>query len=139
MIKQVFSIGLVLLAYSGYGQSIERSVISSAGEVINSSALTLEYSVGEPYAGELSNSTVNVTTGFNQGYAIDNSSVANVSSILEVLIFPNPSQNVLNISAETPCETRIFSLLGEEIYRSSGPAQMHQIDVSGLTKGNVYG
>jgi hypothetical protein len=127
----------ILVGLTSYGQSIERSAVSTAGSTINNSSLTLEYTIGEYYAGELTNSALELTTGYNQGYEADNSSVPNVTVLDNVTVFPNPTNGKLNIKAPVTCEVRVLTIQGEVVHESISVTEnvITSIDVSNFASG----
>lgn len=54
----------------------------------------------------------------------------------EVKIFPNPTNNILNVNVTSLEENiQIYNVLGELVYQNANPSLSNRIDVSELTKG----
>lgn len=54
----------------------------------------------------------------------------------DLIVFPNPAQNVITVTASTGIQTiTIFNLLGQEVLKQSGSQASSQINVSNLSSG----
>lgn len=91
--------------------------------------IDLNYNSSKIIAGTFGRSiyTINITNLINGISAINNR--------IEVLIYPNPSANLINIKANTKIdEVRVYNSKGELLIQS----QSHLIDVSGFPAGNYF-
>ena len=58
---------------------------------------------------------------------------------LNVIAYPNPASDILNIQAEEPISSiEIMNLLGQTLLTSKGNSNREQIDISGLSPGNYF-
>lgn len=87
-------------------------------------------------------SSANDFTPYFQSHGINPSPVSIESNILDenaLQLFPNPSQNVVNIAIQnqTIKQINVFDLLGKQVFRSNfeGSANQTTIDVSELSNG----
>ncbi|MDP2686989.1 MAG: T9SS type A sorting domain-containing protein [Aequorivita sp.] len=59
--------------------------------------------------------------------------------ILNVLAYPNPTNDILNIQAEGSISSiEIMNLLGQTLLTSQGNSSREQVDISGLAAGNYF-
>ena len=120
-------------------QSLDRSVVANAGNVVTNSSLTLEFTIGETAVGSFTNSNNQLTTGFNQGYEEDNSSIAPILENSAVMVYPNPANMVLNINSELNGQVKIVSSIGSVVIENN-PIHANvvaQLDIAALATG-VY-
>lgn len=136
-IKGILFITGLLISSSISAQSLERSVVATSGNVVTNSTMTLEFTIGEAAVGSYTNSTAQLNTGFNQGYEEDNSSVAVVQEQLNITVFPNPAEVLLNVSAEVDGQIRVVSLLGVTVMSNQTieANTTTQLDVANLSAG----
>ncbi len=58
---------------------------------------------------------------------------------LNIIAYPNPASDILNIQAEEPIfSIEILNLLGQTLLTSKGNSNHEQIDISGLSPGNYF-
>ena len=67
MKNKIFSIIFCFAFYLGFGQSIERQVIGSAGETLTNGSVQLDFTVGELVVSTITDGTTTLTQGFHQG------------------------------------------------------------------------
>ncbi len=96
-------------------QTLDRSVVATAGNIVTNSTLSLEFTIGETAVGSFTNSSAQLNTGFNQGYKEDISSVDVVLQDAKMLVYPNPAESVLHIASDMQGQVRILSLLGQSV------------------------
>lgn len=121
-----------------YGQTIDRSVVSSGGKLVSNSSMILEYTVGEVAVTEYSKSSVVLTEGFNQAEEKkSNISVNNLDRNSTVSVYPNPANKVITISTTEGYTGAIFDISGQKVKEVSAIAGQTKVDVSALTSG-VY-
>lgn len=84
---------LLILSNITFAQSVDRSVICSAGQTDKNSTYTVEWTLGDLGVGGTS-----VTQGFNQAFEKTFTPVVEVFEKSFVKCFPNPVQTILNIT-----------------------------------------
>jgi hypothetical protein len=81
------------------GQSLERTVIGSAGIAIQNASGGLSFTVGEV----ATNGSNLLTQGFQQPEVKNNIGVINVQGMnAQAIVFPNPTVDMLNIKSNLP-------------------------------------
>ncbi|MGB0850391.1 MAG: T9SS type A sorting domain-containing protein [Bacteroidia bacterium] len=126
------------ISLTTFGQTIDRSVVSSGGKLVSNSSMLLEYTVGEVAVTEYSRSSIVITEGFNQAEdKKSNTSVSTVNSNGSVKVYPNPASKILTISTKDGYNGAIFDISGQKVMEVSAIAGQTIIDVSDLTSG-VY-
>lgn len=90
---------------SCYSQEVERQVIVSGGDYINTSNLKVSWSIGEPLTETLMGQ-YKITQGFQQAV---NTTVSLPDDYfrLDIVVFPNPSSSVINIKLMTEYTDKI--------------------------------
>lgn len=80
-------------------QSLERTVIGSAGLAIQNGTAGLSFTVGEV----ATNSANLLTQGFQQPNIVNNTSTLDLSKTSQkAIVFPNPTVDILNIKSNLP-------------------------------------
>jgi hypothetical protein len=118
MYKAITVIACLVKSFWSYGQTLDKAVVSTAGNIVSNSSISLEYTIGESAVGTDTNPNLQLSQGFNQGYKKDNSSVSGVEDASKVRIYPNPTSSVLHIQAVSSCQIRVISVVGEVITNS---------------------
>ncbi|MFC1733124.1 T9SS type A sorting domain-containing protein, partial [candidate division KSB1 bacterium] len=128
------------------GQSIERDVISSSGDSYVSSGLLLDVTIGETIINTYSSTGLIITQGFQQPipdtivFVVDNE-----DRLLEIICFPNPTSDIVNIRIvnhpNKKIKLRVYNLLGGMILQKTllpniGNTIEHQMNVSYFPAGN---
>lgn len=121
-------------------QTIERSVLGSAGESVSNSNTQLEITVGEIVTLTATNTAANhVTQGFNQPIVATGGGVS-VSELalsdLQLVVYPNPATDVLNIRSEKSFTTNtsysVLNQLGQVVKSGNLDGLNSTIDISDL-------
>lgn len=117
-------LGCLLLPWASYSQSIANQVIASSGQTVESGGLVLDYTVGETVTATLSTSDFILTQGFHQPYPDSSVSIFPFSDALNVLIFPVPFSNTLNLVGKgnipgTNFEVALFDVSGRNVFTTS--------------------
>lgn len=107
----------LLISSNCAAQSLERSVASTAGEEISAGGISLEFTVGETVIGEVTNSNIGITQGFNQSTKKQSGSVPNTDLNL-AKVYPNPFTSVFSIEAQDLKEYSVYALDGKLILSS---------------------
>ena len=130
------SIFFLLGMTSVYGQTFQPEVISSSGEFLSDSAFTISYTLGEILTETVSDTSVILTQGFHQpaSATIVVSNIENSGSKdLQISIYPNPTDGVLNIYIESMVDFPVFL----NIYDSSGKLLMDRKVANSETNINI--
>jgi len=141
---------LCVLAMSLHAQSTERYAIGNAGGSYYNVAdnFEMDYTLGEFAVTTLSNSGNTLTQGFQQPFKFTWVAVPeNSNNTSQIIIFPNPVVDQLNISFEKPDKgiyrVIIYDMLGQLITDKSitvGSANTEQLsfDFSPYATGNYF-
>lgn len=99
-------------------QSLERTVVSTSGGEWNKSAISLEYTIGETMVGSLSNSSLDLSQGFNQANAKSSGAIAKITDP-SILIYPNPFKDFFSIEAEKELVYEIYNQHSQLVQKGS--------------------
>ena len=117
------------------GQSLERTVIGSAGIAIQNSSGGLSFTVGEL----ATNASNLLTQGFQQPTIKKNVGTVNVQNMnAEAIVFPNPTVDVLNIKSALPTvgidnvSYKIVDNYGKTVLQGTIASNGGMIDVKSL-------
>jgi hypothetical protein len=102
---------LCFVCASSFGQSLERSVVSTAGQEIKNANMSLEYTIGELMVGQTPKKETQLSQGFNQSYTKKNGAVSPLAS-LQAEVFPNPSRSIFSIKAENNLTFNVYDSKG---------------------------
>ncbi|MBU0763803.1 MAG: T9SS type A sorting domain-containing protein, partial [Bacteroidetes bacterium] len=126
-----------------HGQSISPEVISSGGGEYENAYASISITIGEPVTETISNGTITLTQGFQQGaieiLVIEESKMPEIT----VNLYPNPATDNINLVIVSE-GNEIFSY---QLCDNSGKitksenvtrAVKSDIDISGLAQGQYY-
>jgi Secretion system C-terminal sorting domain len=122
-----------------------QSILASAGGVQKFSEIELEWTLGESFIGETTNSSRIYTIGFHQPFIIQAEKQKNQPESDEVSIFPNPVGNKLNVkfnlkNAENATQFKFLltDLMGRQILEKTIDSSMDNsvIDFPEITSGS---
>ena len=139
--KKLLTIILVLFTFTGFSQSVSRSVLASGGNVYAGSSYMVTSTIGEPVIGTATQGSYTVSQGFEQGYFTAPSEIKDIT--VNYRIYPNPVQDVLflELSADKAPNLKmsIFDvsgrcLISNEINFAGNNAKISQ-DVSNFETG----
>lgn len=129
MIKYLLFVLVIMLSAIVCAQSTERQVVASAGGsyLDNINNFAMDYTIGEPAITTISNASVTLNQGFQQPFKLLWVSVNETNeNPSEIIIFPNPLVNQLNIHIEKPeagtYSLMLFDMLGQLISNKIVPA-----------------
>ncbi len=91
--KKLLTIILVLLSFTGFSQTVSRSVLASGGSVYSGSSYIVTSTIGEPVIGTATQGSYTVTQGFEQGYFTAPDKINDIT--VNYRMYPNPVQNIL--------------------------------------------
>lgn len=123
---------MVLGALTVNAQSIERSVIGSAGHTTNGGGVTLTATVGESAVESYIAGSFRLTQGYQQA---DNSSssVDDLTVTVNYKLYPNPTNGQANLELETINSTINGSV---SVYAIDGRL-IHSQEINFFEKGNI--
>ena len=115
-------------------QTIDRQVISPAGENYETANGSLVFTMGELTV-ETFKRDVQLTQGFHQEWAVITSIPSATADQLEVKVYPNPTIGILNIESESEVQLFLYDLSGKLKIKTSQPLGSGQIDLSDFPAG----
>ena len=142
-LKNIFAT-LVLLGLNSHllkAQTFDRDVLSSNGDYISSSSISLEFTTGEAAIGMYSSSSVLLSQGFNQSDTSTNPGSSGIKGLQKIpfTLFPNPGRNTLNISSSMGISFSILDATCKEVLPAVQNTTANlSIDVSHLASGIYY-
>ncbi len=124
---------LSFLSKPGYGQIIERQLISTAGNLSNSANLQVSATSGEIVVSTESSGTIILTQGFQQPALEDFVGTINIDNLkLDISISPNPTISTINLIIKSPNHANLkmetLDLTGKRVF------PMQTISFTGETK-----
>lgn len=122
------------------GASLGQEVIGNLGDTYSNESLSLSFTLGEVFIGDLSNNNAFVSQGFHQTYTPEAPAV--LSSHVKdanILVYPNPTAEILKIdSKDQKLDSYAFYDLQGKLILQAKIIQSHvTIDLSGVSDG-VY-
>jgi len=133
---------LFIIAHFSQAQSVERSVIGSAGGVVNASGSIVTWTVGETVIQTASGGSVILTQGYQQPEQTT-TSVKSMNTLNGLKVYPNPSNGVFQLEAQSATignlSISVTDASGKLAYQSgiSGNSLTNSIDLSNLP-GGIY-
>ncbi|HRC33067.1 MAG TPA: T9SS type A sorting domain-containing protein [Bacteroidia bacterium] len=147
---------LFVSAFTSNAQTIQRSVIGSAGGTTTAGSITLSSTVGETFTNKLTTANGSIKQGFQQGNILI-ARIANtelpatiseaktiapekVETELMLNIFPNPTTDFVNIATETDEQINltVIDAQGKIIKQLQHSSTQTQIDFTQLTAGTYF-
>lgn len=120
MKKILLSILLITGIEISYCQSISREVNASAGEFFISDNSSISWTLGEIITGTFVTNNNILTQGFQQSLLNVLGINENADSIFNINIYPNPTNNILNINIKSKIETtlnlKLFDIHGNCLF-----------------------
>ncbi len=114
-----------------------QQVVTTAGGYITNNSVQVNWTIGEPITETAISNKVIVSAGFNQLELTVSTSVENIESKIEVLVFPNPTTQYVNIKydGQLPIKARILSINGTVMSVTELNDQSTQLDFSNNSNG----
>jgi len=160
MKRLLLFISIILLCASISAQEVKQQVVTSAGgyDISGDNTISLSWTLGELVAStvESSGGQLVLTQGFQQSKVIVQGIEINPALDVEVLLYPNPTREYLNIKFSEPLdgETKIFlsgpdgriintailkpGVLIKEMQMQKYPAGKYFLRIKNGNKRNVY-
>lgn len=121
-------------------QTLDRSVVASAGGLQTNASASVQFTIGETVVGQFSASNTLLTQGFNQA-KMDTSSISigNLAFQEVFTLFPNPASTLLSITSNISADALIYDVTGKQVLTTISvlPNQNNTLNVSTLATG-VY-
>jgi len=118
-------------------QTIEKSVVSNAGEAQSNAELQINFTIGEALVGMVSNES-SIDQGFWAG-SLEVIPITEEEDLNGILIYPNPVTDELNIYADSNAVFGItlFAVNGKRVLKQKVDSTLleHKINTSHLAKG----
>jgi len=119
-------------------QSIDKTVMASAGNTMSDSGITIGYTIGEPIVGM----TISKRGSIDQGFWAGSLQVEAITAEKErdgIVVYPNPVENELTIftNSHEIFGITVFGVNGQRVYKQTVENALleHTIDLSYLSKG----
>jgi hypothetical protein len=127
----IMTLGFIL----AYGQSLDLTVIATAGEYFQGTNATLSWTLGEPMIETFSSSSNILTQGFQQSKYIINNIYENPANDFIINIYPNPANDIINIdftAKTTSLYAEVYDLLGKQVIRKELVELHEYLDMTNL-------
>ena len=116
----VYLILLLVIPLTNQAQSITRQGISCFGASVYNSSIVVNQTVGQPYSTTTSlSSQTSILPGFQQPLLKSQKSTVNTLVGIDVLVFPNPANSIINIQSEQLTDNysvQIIDINGKTIF-----------------------
>jgi len=114
-----------------------QELIQSAGGYCRNQNIEATYSIGEVFTETTANSSVAVTSGFNQPYIQIITNDIDIANNIKISIFPNPTSNILNINTEgaLPLQLKVLTISGIIVKSCTLKESDSRIDFADMTSG----
>ena len=125
---------------TGHGQSIQPGILSTTGNQVSQASLTLQWTMGEVAIQSFEVSALSTNEGFHQLFNEEvNTPVSELKLSQEILLFPNPTSDQLNIQTETQEELhfKLFNSKGQ-LKKSGMLNRSGQLEVEHLPEGHYH-
>ena len=127
-IRTILTAVLCFVSLGLNAQTLERSVVSNAGQELTSSSLNLEFTVGELVVGQLKQGSLDLSQGFNQAVAKKSGNVSNID-LIQFQIYPNPASTTVTFQAKESGSVQVVTSTGQVII---------EVDVNDGIDNNIY-
>jgi hypothetical protein len=121
-------------------QTFSPEVISTSGASMSNGTTTLDWTLGEPATATLDNSSNLLSQGFHQP-SIVVTSIADAATLNEVMVFPNPTIDVVQIQFTTNQKStlvELYSLEGKLLERQSVISLTVEMNMSTYPAGTYF-
>jgi hypothetical protein len=133
--KQIIFFSLFLVPLIGNAQSLERSVIGTAGN----STEALSWTIGEPVVQTVANGTNMLTQGFHQGDLTVTTLIEEQAVDYSVSVHPNPVNTQLTIETDkTDIPYQVMDVNGKVLKTGTIERNTVTINFTGMPKGTYF-
>ncbi len=127
---------LFLFILSSAQTQIKKSSIDNGGAVYTNGNISVTYTTGETFISENTNGNIHISEGFIGGDFLSASGVSELHFCDKVSLYPNPADNILNISANEKIKNiLILDITGKEVFFGNFNSEKINVDVSDFKNG----
>ena len=127
---------LLAISVNVFSQDIPQNVVASAGDQHSNSSASVSWTVGEVVTATLTNSSVNLTQGFQQGNLTVSSLVDQDLLDFSLKAYPNPVIDILFLETdEKQLSYQVINMQGEVVLNGNITAVLEEIDFTHLPRG----
>ena len=124
------------LSICGIAQQVSPKVICSAGERFVTSSQSIQFALGEIAVETYQTGNNLLSQGFIQGSKHGTGIKEDMTSIGQILIYPNPSRGQLTVSCKNdPVKIAILDLQGRTLSQTQNPAKSSTLTIEDLQNG----
>jgi len=121
-------------------QSVDKTVMASAGNTMSGSEVTIGFTIGEPIVGMTVSKSGSIDQGFWAG-SLQVEAITAEKNLDGIVVYPNPVENELTIFTDNNeiFGITLFGMNGQRVFKQNveNTQLEHTIDLSYLSKG-VY-
>ncbi len=118
-------------------QTLERFVVSAAGEHVSGGAYEMNFTLGEAVAGSLENGGW-ITQGFQQSWLIITGVADETSQAWNVAVYPNPTSCFVHIEIPEAMHVRLLDISGRMLMENAMPQGNHDITLAPFPSGTYF-
>ena len=136
--KKLFIPILILISFESFNQTIERSVVSSAGNNVTTETISMSWTFGEIAVTTLTSEGLVLSQGFHQGNLFINS-IEGVQPEFQLKTYPNPVIDKLII--ESPGQNQLYEIIdvnGRVLNNGFITSNPFELDFSNLPSGAYF-
>ena len=138
MMKAITITILVLVSIESFNQTIDRSVVSSTGDHIDSDLISVSWTLGEIAISPSSSDGLILSQGFHQGNLVINA-IEGILSEFQLKTYPNPVLDRLIIeSSKLNQYYEIFDVNGRVITNGHIDSSPFELDFTTLPSGSYF-
>lgn len=140
MKKVIIFLFVFLISFNIFSQSAKSEVISSGGEFYENSNNSLSWTIGEVVVETTKSANNILTQGFQQPSYSLSTIKENINSEFEILAYPNPTSDFLNLEIKTDnksydIELEIIDISGKVVLNQKIKESISKINLSNFSKG----
>lgn len=136
--NNTFFLFLLALSVNVFSQDIPQHVIGTAGDHYSNVTAAVSWTVGEAATATLTNSTVTLTQGFQQGNLTVSNLAKQVMADFLLKAYPNPVLDILILETEEQQHMyQVINMQGEVVLNGEINSAKEEIDFTDLPSG-VY-
>ncbi len=123
-----------------FSQSLSPEVISSSGTSMTDGTTTLEWTLGEPVTATLDNTQNILSEGFHQTNILV-TNISNAAVVEGLIVFPNPTVNIVNIQFSSDQKNTIvelYSVEGKLLEKHAVNSRNLELNLSAYPAGSYF-
>jgi len=114
----------ILICGIVHSQKCKPEILSNGGGLLSNANVKMTYTIGEPITGKILNGTTILSQGFQQTWKNTHTSLQELpAEHLKIKAFPNPTQDIINLSWEADHSEAIMidliDLNGKTLFRQT--------------------